>query len=143
MICRTDQEQFDEGTHTGQFSANLSMPHPFGKKKGYPAAENNSQIKKRQLYIKEKSGQKYSGTNLMAGPDQDREIQDPIGPVPDSPHFIIPTTLRFLHFSRCSSWWPKSSWPPFFNLHLTILRPTQKQNEPIGVFRFFIDLILH
>jgi len=102
MIRRTQQEKLDKGSHSRQFPANLPVPHPLGKKQCQTAGKNDSQIQggQSELPIKQKKSQKDGRANLVACPDQNGEIQKPVGPVTDPSHFMPPALRGFMLISH-------------------------------------------
>jgi hypothetical protein len=100
VIGRTKQEKLADSSNARQFSEKLPMSHPFGTQQGHAADKNKNQIKGGWMSdsIEQKSCQKHRCGNLMNRPDKDRKIQDPIGSLTDSAHFISRTPSLLLLF---------------------------------------------
>ncbi len=104
MISRSQEKKLGHGDRPEQFSVNLAMPHPFGKKEQATTEKSNDHV---DLWrsgddIEKVGCKKDRRPNLVYRPDQNGEAENPVGAITDPPHFCAAfTTVSsfFLHWS--------------------------------------------
>jgi hypothetical protein len=107
VIGSTEQKKFAGSSYAAQLAVKLPMSHPFGENQGRTADENEDKIQGGWMSdpIDQVRCQKHRSTHLMSRPDENRKVQNPIGPRADSAHSISRTPswfLPFRHYSTCA-----------------------------------------
>ena len=112
VVGRAKKDYFDDGDQPRDLPSKLAMAQPLGKQEAAAAdhAQGQRDLRQRRCGRQQIDSQKKGRPNLMRGPDSDGEIQDPVGPVTNSPHVIVHASGGVL--SLCHGHWHSFFFTP-------------------------------